>query len=141
MEEELFLSEQHPVSQRWAILEDDGTVAWLYLTEPGTPQPAADCWLYNRIEAPSELSFEPERVPVVPVMWTSRTQGFEPPESGTVRFQWTADGDAVAVWFGQELAGFIVGPGQAGYSRFLRGACPFGLPLDVAVHGRVFGET
>jgi hypothetical protein len=41
---------QNPSSQRWAILEDDGTSGWLYLTEPDSRKPTA--WFFNRIPAP-----------------------------------------------------------------------------------------
>ena len=48
---DLFLSDQHPVSRRWAIVEDDGRSGWLYLSEPAATRVAAHCWLYNRIAA------------------------------------------------------------------------------------------
>ena len=41
-DDNLFLEERHPVSCRVAVLEDDGTSAWLYLTDPGSGKPAAD---------------------------------------------------------------------------------------------------
>ena len=52
-DDDLFLQAQHPESLRYAILEDNGTSAWLYLSEPDKPKPVADVWIYNRIEAPS----------------------------------------------------------------------------------------
>ncbi len=51
-DDNLFLQVQHPESLRYAILEDNGTSAWLYLTEPCKPGPAADAWVYNRVEPP-----------------------------------------------------------------------------------------
>ncbi|MFC1759348.1 hypothetical protein ACFL2H_11385, partial [Planctomycetota bacterium] len=48
-----FIDAQHPLSRRFAIFEDSGTSAWLYLTEPDTEKPSADAWVYNRIPAPS----------------------------------------------------------------------------------------
>ena len=44
-DDELFLDDEHPASSRFAVLEDDGKSIWLYLTEPGTRQPAADAWV------------------------------------------------------------------------------------------------
>ncbi len=32
-EPEILLSERHPISGRWAVVEDDGRSGWLYLTE------------------------------------------------------------------------------------------------------------
>src|SRR6188474_2441390 len=43
-----FESEQHPMSRRWAVVEDDGKVAWLYLTAPDSLKPVATCFLYNQ---------------------------------------------------------------------------------------------
>src|SRR6185295_13020481 len=64
--EDLFMSDRHPISKRWAIVEDDGRVAWLYLTEPGTEKPAADCWLYNRVPTPPQFDSARGEMPVVP---------------------------------------------------------------------------
>jgi hypothetical protein len=52
-DENLFLDSQHSTSRRFAVLEDNGTSAWLYLTEPDSRTPVADAWVYNRIPAPS----------------------------------------------------------------------------------------
>ncbi len=46
-DENLFLEHQHPASRRLAVLEDDGTSVWLYLTEPDSRRPAADAWVYR----------------------------------------------------------------------------------------------
>jgi hypothetical protein len=35
-QERPFQSLQHETTKRWAILEDNGTSAWLYITEPAT---------------------------------------------------------------------------------------------------------
>jgi hypothetical protein len=44
--------EQHPISRRNAVFDDDGISAWLYLTRPNSEEPVRDCWLYNRIAPP-----------------------------------------------------------------------------------------
>ena len=46
------LTSQSSVSGRTATFEDDGTSAWLYLSEPNTQRPTVDAWVYNRISAP-----------------------------------------------------------------------------------------
>ena len=55
MEEGPYKSEQHPVSRRLAIFEDDGTCCYLYLTVPGNDAVVADAFVYNRIDAPSRV--------------------------------------------------------------------------------------
>jgi hypothetical protein len=49
----LFLRERHPNSGRTATFEDDGTLAWLYLSGPGTTAPIADAWVCNRVSPPA----------------------------------------------------------------------------------------
>jgi hypothetical protein len=39
-------------SRRFAVFEDDGTSAWLYLTAPDSHKPIADIWIHNRTSAP-----------------------------------------------------------------------------------------
>src|SRR4051812_15927901 len=69
MDGDLFLSEQHPMSLRWVVLEDDRKAAWLYLTNPDTTVPVAACWLYNCVEDPGSR-----------------------PDAEQVSFHWSADG-------------------------------------------------
>ena len=47
------LTQEHERSGRTAIVADEGDSVWLYLTEPHAATIAADCWLFNRIAAPS----------------------------------------------------------------------------------------
>ncbi len=109
----LFVSEQHPVSRRWAVVEDDGSVAWLYLTEPGTETPVAKCWLYNKEVLPR-----------------SRAQD-------AVWFKWSQDGESVAVLFAEELVGFIA-TGH-GFSKNLSKPGTLGSPIDRKLYENLFG--
>jgi hypothetical protein len=118
MDDDLFLSEQHAHSRRWAVVEDDGSSAWLYLTAPESTKPVAICWLYNR---------------------TTGSEPFQPPSAQSVSFRWSASGEAVAVLFGADLIGFIAG--ASGYSRHLKTASPFGSPLDTGLYSSEFGEA
>lgn len=141
LDDDLFLSEQHAVSRRCAIVEDDGRAAWLYLTAPDSNRPIAHCWLYNRIAAPPERNFARGEAPVVPLTHAASGEPFQPPPASSLRFRWSVEGHAVAVFFGPELMGFIASPGGPGYSRLLKSAGPYGEPLDTAVYSSVFGEA
>ena len=140
MDDDLFLSEQHPLSRRWAILEDDGRAAWLYLTEPESTRPIARCWLYNRIPAPPERNFARGETPVVPLTHAASGEPFPPPPVGSIAFRWSDDGQGVAVLFGPELIGFIADPKGPGYSKLLRVLGPYGAPLDADLFSNVFGS-
>lgn len=136
--EDLFVTEQHTLSNRWAILEDDGRAAWLYLTEPDSTAPAADCWLYNRVPAPADIDIEPDGPPVATRPYLASSEPFTPPSAEAIRFVWSADGHSIAVLFDQQLFGFIAHASQPGYSRLLSKAGPFGSPLDQAVYSTAF---
>jgi hypothetical protein len=138
--DDLFLSEQHPRSRRWAVVEDDGTTAWMYLTGPDRQKPVADCWLYNRVEAPSVFSSSRGSAPVAPATHVVDRRACEPPpRRDQVRFEWSSDGDAVAVHFGPELIGFIAATERRGFSKNLSTSGPFGSPIDRALYERLFG--
>lgn len=138
--QDLFLSEQHPISRRWAVIEDDGRVAWLYLTEPDTPKPAADCWLYNRVPPPPHFESARGEAPVVPGTHAGVDATIQPPPVESVRLRWSHDGESVAVFFDAELVGFIVKGQKRGFSRHIRVSGPFGSVLDTELFQRVFEE-
>jgi hypothetical protein len=105
----------HGRSGRTAIVADEGDSVWLYLTEPKGTAIAADCWLFNRIVAPSAAALRP-RLPEY------RARALPPPAPtemigpnalhetalmpGEVEVSWSADGHAVAAWVDGTLVGF-----------------------------------
>jgi hypothetical protein len=143
MPEEVFLSEQHPVSRRWAVLEDDCLSAWLYLTAPDSEKPVADCWIYNHISSTESAE-------------SHMTHGVAPPASPEVigdgavmqpggpsefRLEWSRNGESIALFFGEALMGFIVSEQRRGYSRNLRESCAWGNPLDKTLYRSVFSTA
>lgn len=140
MPEEVFISEQHPVSRRWAVLEDDGLSAWLYLTKPNSEQPAADCWIYNRIESPESAESYASRGIALPA--SSEVVGddalMHPENSSGFRLVWSRDGESVALFSGKLLMGFIAAGQRRGYSRNLRKSGAWGNTLDEALYNVAF---
>ena len=122
----------------WAVIEDDGRVAWLYLTEPDSQKPAADCWLYNRVPSPPQFASECGKSPVVPQTHAADITGFQPPAEESVHLRWSRDGESVAVLFDSELIGFIASGQKRGFSKHLRASGPFGSVLDRELFGIVF---
>jgi hypothetical protein len=119
--QERVLQDYHPVSQRYAVFEDDGTSAWLYLSRPAVFAPAADCWVYNRVPAPpaAELGHYQGGPPPACAEFAApeaQLQLAHPPE---VEFLWSGDGNSVAVRVEGRVLAFIA-DGGAGYSRYLR---------------------
>ena len=136
--QDLFISQQHPISRRWAVIEDDGRVAWLYLTEPDSEKPVADCWLYNRVPTTPQFAGERGESPVVPQTHAADIVGFKLPTEESVHLRWSRDGESVAVFFDSELIGFIVRGQKRGFSKHLRASGPFGSVLDRELFHGVF---
>ena len=143
MPEEVFLSEQHPISRRWAVLEDDGLSAWLYLTEPDSEKPAADCWIYNRVSSPELAATYLSRGIGPPAALEVIGEGalMNPANSLEFRLVWSADGESVALFFEASLMGFIASGHERGYSRNLKQSSPWGNPLDRTLYGSVFDAS
>jgi hypothetical protein len=146
----LHVSERHPDSRRTAIIADEGDSVWLYLTEASGEGVTADCWLVNRIPAPSyaELAedegaerYRGEGLPPPAIAEVVAEGAFRssPLDAASCHFAWAANGESVAAYYETELLGFIVRGEPRGFSRFLRVASPWGEPLDLARFAEVFG--
>jgi hypothetical protein len=99
MAENLFLTEKHPVSGRYATFEDDGTSAWLYLTERDSRKVIADAWVYNCIAPPRPEqvhSFRPSPPPAA-LGFVSETALCSFPKRYDWALLWSEDGESVAV--------------------------------------------
>jgi hypothetical protein len=135
-----FLSEQHPVSRRWAFFEDDGQSAWLYLTEPDRTDIAGDCWIYNRIPAPdaSEIAAFRPGPPPAACGFAGPEALVHDPEVSRIRLQWAEDGGAVALLVDGKPMGFLAAGESRGTSRNLARTGPWGNTWDQARYERFF---
>lgn len=127
-DDELLLDEQHPVSKRFAILEDDGTSCWLYLTRPNDQAVAADAWVFNRIAppSPSEVKVYRGGPPPAAKGYVSASAVCETPLDYEWTFLWSADGESVAIEKDGQPVAFIVAGQEHGYSRELIKDGPWG---------------
>src|SRR3954447_26335589 len=94
-----FLSLQHPTTKRWAVFEDDGTSAWLTVTEPDVPKPVGDCFVYNCHPPAAGLPASPDRTrpPPITTRFASGTAHRPGVTTDRVRLAWTRSGSAAAV--------------------------------------------
>lgn len=141
MTQNLFLSEMHPVSRRFAELEDDGTSAWLYLTEPNTRRVVADAWVYNRVAPPrpeEANSFRPTPPPAALGFAIARALCASP-ERHEWGFAWSDDGGSVAVTKDGQAVACIIAGNKRGYSRELVRDGPWGNAWSDAAFARAFG--
>jgi hypothetical protein len=126
-----FISEQHPVSRRYAVLEDDGRTGWLYLTVGRESRPVADVWVYNRF-APTEQveNDDRSRPPAIVKRFTAGDVAVDDPGRFEWRFRWSADGEAVALLRDGVIVALIGRGERRGCSAGIAAACPWGGPLS-----------
>ncbi len=146
MQRESLVTARHSVSRRVAMVADEGDSVWLYLTAADGTTVVADCWLANRVPAPSYQDLQqsaqdyrargeppPAIREVVAEHATRAAAGADPLE-----LRWAADGHSVAAMHGAALVGFIARGEEHGYSRDLREHSPWGAPLDELLFHRLF---
>jgi hypothetical protein len=140
-DEYLFLEDEHPSSGRLAVLEDDGTSVWLYISEAETRKPLADAWVYNRIAAPPTEAIEKYRGGPPPAAqgYVSDDALCEDPLSHEWSFTWSGDGRSVAVAKDGEPVAFIIGGQKRGYSLELVTDGPWGHPWSEKLFRSTFG--
>ena len=128
---DLYISEQHASSRRYAIFEDDGRCGWLYLTAPNEPRPVADVWVYNRL-TPSDRADGSGRSRPPPILSKFATHDavVGDPARSAWRFRWSADGGAVALGRDGTIVALVVAEHRRGHSLAISQACPWGSPLS-----------
>jgi hypothetical protein len=129
-DDNLFLEHKHPVSGLLAVLEDDGTSAWLYISNGESRRPVADAWVYNRIAAPALEAIQSYRGGPPPAAQGYAGEGAlcDDPSSYEWSFVWSPDGQSVAVTQDGQAVAFIIGGQKGGYSRELVKDGPWGHP-------------
>jgi hypothetical protein len=140
MTEAAVISQQNPRSGRWAVVADEGDSVWRYLTERDGTEPVADCWLFNTVPPPTSLGEYRARksAPRVPEAYAGPASLGSVPAEAAVAFEWSDDGQSVAVLVSGDLLGFIAAGSKRGFSKHLVAAGPFGHPLDEELYARLF---
>ncbi len=144
MAEDIFLESQNPVSKRYAVLEDNGKIAFLYLTEPGMPKPMKDAVVYTRVPPVDTVDWERIKksgeTPLLRKDLASSTAVIKNPKASEFKFKWSADGDSVAVLRdGQPLA-FASVKERFGYSQAVNATSPLANAWDQARYSSLFGQ-
>lgn len=141
-DERPFHSLQHPTTGRWAIFEDDGTSAWLLVTEPHVPKPIGDCFVYNCHPPPEQLpkSLSRSGPPPITARFASGAAHRPGVSADRVELTWTRSGSAAVVLLDREPVAFLVVGEKRGYSRGIAIDGPYGHPWDEARFVEVFPE-
>ena len=142
--DDIFLQSESPVSHRHAVLEDDGTIAYLYLTEPGSIRPVRDAVAYTRLAPAAKADPEQRRGNSEPAPLTAAVASgaavIATPDAAEFSFVWAADGESVALLrSGQPLALSTAGE-KLGYSKAVRTASALAHPWSEERFRELFGR-
>ena len=133
-------SDRHPATGRQAMVCDEGESVWLYLTDVDGRDLVADCWLFNTIIAPDDLSAFANRDRPAPAI--ARFAGPDArrglPGTNEISIAWSADGHDACVRMAGVPIGFIDARGRRGFSRHLLAEGPWGQPFDEATYKALF---
>jgi hypothetical protein len=136
-------SEQHPTSKLWVVLEDNGVVAWLYLTEGDSYRIIADCWVYNRGAAVEEAEVEKYRgsPPPAPHTFAAPEATMRRAKKGDVSFRWSRNGKAAAVALSGHVTAFVAVTFKRGWAVGLKRTGPWGGKWSPRRYSRTFGDS
>lgn len=143
MAEEIFIESQSPVSSRYAVLEDDGKVAFLYLTEVGVPKPTRHVFVYSRIQPVDRVDWERVResgeTPLLRKDVASPSAVIETPRAAEFSFRWAQDGESVAVLRNGLPLAFATSKEPFGYSRAVSVNSPLANAWNKERYASLFG--
>ena len=139
----LVLESHCPISDRIAVLDDDGCCAWLYLRKPNSSEIEFDAWVHNRAIVADRQSLVIERgvPPPAPSDYTSDSATCDDPKKHSWLFEWSSDGHSVSLLRDSVAVAFIVAKQERGFSRELTKSGPWGNVWSDAIYNTVFGSA
>ena len=129
----MFLAEQHHGSGRNVILEEEDGATWLYLTYPNEKRIEKGAFAYS-LTSPDE-NFNRERVksgkpPQISKEYASQYAVIQNVQASKFSFNWSADGESVALRYNDQIIAMILSTESRGYSKALSKPGPLGNPFD-----------
>ena len=142
--EDIFLQSQSPASRRYAILEDDGQTAYLYLTKPNELTPVRDAVAYTRVPPVAKVDWESIRktgdTPRLPVDLASPSAVIQSPKPSEFQFKWSGDGHSVAILHNGSPLAMAGNQDRFGYSKAVKKASPLANAWDEKRYLQLFGR-
>lgn len=137
-----FITVQHPFNRRWAVLEDDGVGAWLYITEPDTPDPVADCLVYSCVAPVQEIPPDWDRKSPPPLTIAHASERAWQPDAANapIRVAWASNGRAALVLMDGEPVAFLPVGEKQGFTKSVSQPGPYGFPWDDEQFEALFAE-
>jgi hypothetical protein len=141
MAEPIFLQSHNETSGRFAVLDDNGTVAFVYLTQPRTNGIERDVVAYTRAEPVETIDWEAAKKAGWPPPLSAQVaseDAVQHPRKEQLSFQWSADGEAVALLFNNKPIAFAAIGLELGHSKAIGKECGLANPWDQAVYDKLF---
>jgi hypothetical protein len=121
MAQGLFLQSHNEQSSRFAVLEDNERVAYLYLTKPGKLEPEKDAIAYLRVKPVDRVDWEAIKrsgdTPMLTRELATASAVIEKPVEREFSFKWSRDGNAVALLHEGTPIAFACASDELGYSK------------------------
>ncbi|RLJ37531.1 hypothetical protein C8C98_1247 [Acidovorax sp. 106] len=134
MAKDIFVHSHNQTSNRQAVFQDDESVAYLYLTRPGTQKPEKDAIAYSRVPLVAEVNWskvnETRETPLLSQDIASSTALVENPLEADFSFKWSTDGHAVALLRNSIPIAFASASDKFGYSKAVAKSSPLANAWD-----------
>lgn len=138
---EIFLEQKNEVSGRFAVVEENGTSAWLYLTPTNGEGIERDAFVFSPIEPAEKLNIDEIKNGDTPILTKSvASEEAVIPNVGEsdLSFKWSKDGHSVAILYKNRPLAFIKSKEKSSYSKALSKESFFGKPWDQNVYHETF---
>ncbi len=118
---EIFIYSQNSSSGRFAILDDNGRVAYLYLTNTDSQKPFRDAIAYSRIPLETREAWlkgvKKDEAPQLFTEIASETAIIASPNENEFSFIWSSDGHTAALLRNGEPIALVSAHETPGYSK------------------------
>ncbi|MCH5192316.1 MAG: hypothetical protein J1F11_00035 [Oscillospiraceae bacterium] len=134
----MFISDYNSESHRNLIIDEDENTVWAYLTQPFSDKIFLDCWIANKINAPSHKDIK-ENIdqyknapPPAPVdVLVEGYVNISMPREDMFKILWSTDGETVSIYMNDSLTAVINAAERQVFNKFLCVDCAWGKPLNV----------
>ena len=117
----MFIQSHSTTSGRVVILEDDSTVAYLYLTQVGSQAPESDALAYMRAEPPEKADWAENaksgQAPLLSKDVASSEAVIADPSEQEFSFRWSNDGHSAVLEHKGRAIALVSSREKRGYSR------------------------
>jgi hypothetical protein len=121
MAEDIFIHSYSEASGRFAILDDNGKVAFLYLTKSGSQQPEKDAIAYMRNAPPKNADWremaKAGESPLLSHDFATVDAVIPDALASEFSFRWSSDGKSVALIYKGSPIALVSASEKCGYSK------------------------